>query len=105
MQVPILNSLMITAAVAGNHDFDWSAPHFSKLAKDSNYVRTILIALPTDADLFQPWLLSNIVDTETGKVPKGSHEFHVIEKAGLCIGIVGLVEELVDLHPSQLAWY
>ena len=34
-----MNAIGIDCAVAGNHDFDWSAPHFSKLVKDSNYVR------------------------------------------------------------------
>lgn len=43
--------------------------------------------------LFQPWLLSNIVDTDTGKVPEGLHQFQVIERAGLRVGIIGLVEE------------
>jgi 2',3'-cyclic-nucleotide 2'-phosphodiesterase (5'-nucleotidase family) len=34
-----MNAIGIDCAVAGNHDFDWSAPHFLNLAKDSNYVR------------------------------------------------------------------
>ena len=44
LQVPILNAIGIDCAVAGNHDFDWSAPHFSKLAKDSNYVRVSVLS-------------------------------------------------------------
>lgn len=34
-----MNALKIDCAVAGNHDFDWSAPHFLKLVEASNYVR------------------------------------------------------------------
>lgn len=44
----------------------------------------------------QPWLLSNITDTETGRVPGGLKEFVILEKAGLRIGIIGLVEKFVD---------
>lgn len=33
-----MNAIGIDCAVAGNHDFDWSAPHLSKLVEDSNYV-------------------------------------------------------------------
>ncbi|KAG8826388.1 hypothetical protein FRC17_008269 [Serendipita sp. 399] len=75
--VPIMNALGIDCAVAGNHDFDWSAPHFLKLVKDSNY----------------PWLLSNIIDSDTGKVPDGLHTFQVVERSGVRVGIIGLVEE------------
>lgn len=33
------------------------------------------------------------MDTNTGKVPEGLHELQVLERAGLRVGIVGLVEE------------
>jgi 2',3'-cyclic-nucleotide 2'-phosphodiesterase (5'-nucleotidase family) len=33
-----MNAIKIDCAVAGNHDFDWSAPHFLKLVAASNYV-------------------------------------------------------------------
>ncbi|PVF93825.1 Metallo-dependent phosphatase [Serendipita vermifera] len=75
--VPIMNAVGIDCAVAGNHDFDWSAPHFLNLVKDSNY----------------PWLLSNIIDSDTGKVPEGLGTYEIIERAGARIGLVGLVEE------------
>ncbi|KAG8775204.1 hypothetical protein FRC20_003365, partial [Serendipita sp. 405] len=75
--VPVMNALGIDCAVAGNHDFDWSAPHFLKLVKDSNY----------------PWLLSNIIDSDTGNVPRGLQTLQVIERAGVRVGIIGLVEE------------
>lgn len=42
-----------------------------------------------------PWLLSNIIDTETSKTPDSLHEFYVVEKAGIRIGVIGLVEKCV----------
>lgn len=41
----------------------------------------------------QPWLLSNIVDTETSKVPSALQEFQVFERAGVRVGVIGLVEK------------
>lgn len=52
-------------------------PHLSKLIKDTNF----------------PWILSNIIDTTTSRVPEGLKEYQVIERAGLRIGFVGLVEK------------
>lgn len=46
-----------------------------------------------DASELQPWLLSNIVDTETSKVPSALQEFQVFERAGVRVGVIGLVEK------------
>lgn len=43
----------------------------------------------------QPWILSNIVDVDTGTAPEYLHPFQVIERCGVRIGIIGLVEEYV----------
>jgi hypothetical protein len=40
----------------------------------------------------QPWLLSNIIDTETSQVPAALREFEVVERAGIRVGVIGLVE-------------
>lgn len=42
---------------------------------------------------FQPWILSNIIDKTTGKIPAKLREFEILERTGLRIGIIGLVEE------------
>ncbi|KAI5124075.1 hypothetical protein M0805_003902 [Coniferiporia weirii] len=75
--VPVINELAPDVAVTGNHDFDFGYPHLTKLLNDTNF----------------PWLLSNIVDTTTGKVPNTLHEFHVIERCGVRVGFIGLVEK------------
>ncbi|KDR81434.1 hypothetical protein GALMADRAFT_239326 [Galerina marginata CBS 339.88] len=75
--VPVLNELGIDVSVTGNHDFDFGYPHLAKIIDDTNF----------------PWLLSNIVDTTTSRVPGHLHEYRVIEKAGVRIGFIGLVEK------------
>ncbi|KAF8184960.1 Metallo-dependent phosphatase-like protein [Mycena galopus ATCC 62051] len=82
--VPVMNELNPDVSLTGNHDFDFgepfmppSYPHLSQLIKATSF----------------PWLLSNIVDTNTSQVPEGLSEFQILERAGLRIGIIGLVEK------------
>lgn len=55
-----------------------------------------------------PWLLSNIIDTDTGAVPEPLKAFHVIEKAGVRIGFIGLVEKewiaTITGWPDNFEW-
>ncbi len=41
----------------------------------------------------QPWLLSNIIDEGTNKIPEPLLESVVLERAGVRIGVIGLVEK------------
>ncbi|KAL0567578.1 hypothetical protein V5O48_014416 [Marasmius crinis-equi] len=75
--VPVMNHLSPDVSLTGNHDFDFGYPHLSNLVQDTKF----------------PWLLSNIVDTTTSKVPEHLKEFHIIERAGIKIGFIGLVEK------------
>ncbi|TRM59377.1 Metallo-dependent phosphatase-like protein [Schizophyllum amplum] len=75
--VPVMNEIAPDISLTGNHDFDFGYPHLSKLIEGTNF----------------PWLLSNIVDKNTGSVPAVLREFWVFERCGLRIGIVGLVEK------------
>ncbi|KAJ6618304.1 Metallo-dependent phosphatase-like protein [Mycena sp. CBHHK59/15] len=75
--VPVMNELNPNVSLTGNHDFDFGYPHLSKLIQATKF----------------PWLLSNIVDTTTSRVPAHLFEFQVLERAGLRIGIIGLVEK------------
>jgi 5'-nucleotidase len=40
-----------------------------------------------------PWILSNIIDETTSRVPESLHEFQVIERSGVRVGVIGLVEK------------
>jgi 5'-nucleotidase len=37
--------------------------------------------------------LSNIVDTSTSRVPEHLHEYHILERAGVKVGVIGLIEK------------
>jgi 5'-nucleotidase len=56
---------------------DFGYAHLSTLIKSCNF----------------PWLLSNIVDTDTGRQPDAVQRFVVFEKMGVRVGVVGLVEK------------
>ncbi|WVR09253.1 hypothetical protein IAU60_006318 [Kwoniella sp. DSM 27419] len=74
---PISNGLKVDASCVGNHDWDFGYPHLTKLINASTF----------------PWLMSNIVDKNTGQVPPPLKRYHVFERCGVRIGVIGLVEE------------
>ncbi|TEB36008.1 flagellar associated protein [Coprinellus micaceus] len=84
--VPVLNELGIDVTVTGNHDFDFGYPHLTTLIGDTRF----------------PWLLSNIIDENTGRVPEGLKEYFVVERAGVRIGVIGLVE--ADWIATVASW-
>ncbi|KDQ33721.1 hypothetical protein PLEOSDRAFT_1032941 [Pleurotus ostreatus PC15] len=75
--VPVINELAPDVSLVGNHDFDFGYHHLRLLIADTKF----------------PWLLSNIIDEKTSKVPDVLHEFKVVERSGIRIGIIGLVEK------------
>ncbi|EMD38646.1 hypothetical protein CERSUDRAFT_113824 [Gelatoporia subvermispora B] len=75
--VPVMNAIGPDVSMTGNHDFDFGYPHLSKLILNTNF----------------PWLLSNIVDTATSRVPEHLLEYVVLERAGIRVGFIGLVEK------------
>ncbi|KAG5645876.1 hypothetical protein DXG03_005023 [Asterophora parasitica] len=68
--VPVMNMLAPEVSLTGY-------PHLTKLMKDTTF----------------PWILSNIIDSATSKVPEHLEEFKVFERADLRVGIIGLVEK------------
>ncbi|KAI0721526.1 Metallo-dependent phosphatase [Cerioporus squamosus] len=90
--VPVMNAIGPDVSLTGNHDFDFGYPHLSKLVKDTNF----------------PWILSNIIDTETSRVPEDLLEFYVFERAGVRVGVIGLVEKewiaTVSTWPSNFKY-
>ncbi|EJD02121.1 Metallo-dependent phosphatase [Fomitiporia mediterranea MF3/22] len=74
--VPVINELAPDVAVTGNHDFDFGYPHLTKLLNDTKF----------------PWLLSNIIDETTSRIPEHLHEFYITDRCGVRIGFIGLVE-------------
>ncbi|GBE86672.1 Metallo-dependent phosphatase [Sparassis crispa] len=72
-----MNILAPDVSMAGNHDFDFGYPHLSKLIEDTKF----------------PWVLSNIIDNTTSRIPDHLLEYYVLERAGVRIGVIGLVEK------------
>lgn len=72
-----MNEFGIDAACLGNHEFDFGLPTLKELAKISTF----------------PWLLSNVSDGEADNPVVGEKKFHILEKGGLKLGILGLVEK------------
>jgi len=76
-KIPAINNFGVDVACLGNHDFDFGLPNLKALVRDSNF----------------PWLLSNVLDSESGNPVADAKIFHILEKNGLKLGIIGLVEK------------
>ncbi|KAJ1964450.1 hypothetical protein IWQ62_002929 [Dispira parvispora] len=88
--VPVLNALNLDAACYGNHDFDFGVTVLESLARACNF----------------PWLLSNVVDCETGQPVARAQRWHLVEHQGLKIGFIGIVErEWLETLPSLPATF
>lgn len=101
--VPVLNAVGTHCAVFGNHDF---GTYFVYLALCSlNRIIMQRKPLSPRADhgldvLAQhiaktnfPWLMSNVVDNETGRPLGGGKISHFFYHSGVRIGLIGLVEK------------
>jgi 5'-nucleotidase len=72
-----MNNLDVDVACMGNHDFDFGEPTLKSLVRETNF----------------PWLLSNVIDSESGNPLANGKKFHILEKNDLKLGIIGLVEK------------
>jgi len=74
--VPILNTIGTQCAVFGNHDFDYGLDVFTQHREKTEF----------------PWIISNVIDSESGQPLGGGKVHHTIEWEGRKLGIIGLVE-------------
>ncbi|EUC64792.1 5'-nucleotidase, partial [Rhizoctonia solani AG-3 Rhs1AP] len=72
-----MNHISPDVSLTGNHDFDFGYPHLCKLIDDCTF----------------PWILSNIIDTDTNSVPDKLTKYQVLERNNVKVGVIGLVEE------------
>lgn len=75
--IPVLNDIGVDCAVFGNHEFDYGVDNLIDFVKRTTF----------------PWLLSNVIDKETSNQLGDGQVFHIMERAGLKIGLIGLIEE------------
>ena len=69
-----LNKLGVSAAVPGNHEFDFGLENFEEQVGRSSF----------------PWVLSNLVQQKTGLPPSGVVPHLVVESHGHRVGLMGL---------------
>jgi len=74
--IPFLNSIKITSACVGNHDWDFGIDDFEILSGTTNF----------------PWLLSNCVERSSGRQIGGTRQYHIFEHQGHTVGVIGLIE-------------
>ncbi|XP_030759392.1 protein 5NUC [Sitophilus oryzae] len=91
--VPVLNEIGTHCAVLGNHDFDHGLEVLSQWVAQTDF----------------PWLMSNVVDNETGRPLGEGRITHVVHWAGHRIGLVGLVERewldtLATINPEEVTF-
>jgi 2',3'-cyclic-nucleotide 2'-phosphodiesterase (5'-nucleotidase family) len=74
--VDVLNEVDPAADVIGNHEFDYGLAEIDNVTRDSEF----------------PWLASNLVNSETGEPFDGTENYTVVEKQGVKVGFIGLVD-------------
>ncbi|MWG34129.1 bifunctional metallophosphatase/5'-nucleotidase [Halomarina oriensis] len=72
----VLNLLQPDADVIGNHEFDYGLAEVSNFTAESEF----------------PWLATNLVNSSTGESFDGTQEYEIVERDGVRIGFIGLVD-------------
>ena len=75
--VDVLNTVGPDADVIGNHEFDYGLDPISDVTADSEF----------------PWLATNLVDSDTGEAFDGTESRQIVDRGGVEVGIIGLVDE------------
>jgi len=91
--VPVLNKLDVRCSVFGNHDFDFGIDTLMGHVEKTNF----------------PWLMSNVIDNETGRPLADGKVTHIIDWCGRKIGLIGLVEKewldtLSTINPEEVTY-
>ena len=77
--VEVLNVIDPAAESIGNHDLDYGLDAVANFSNASEF----------------PWLMANIVDSETGEPVPGAEPYTVVERQGVKVGIVGVADEKI----------
>ncbi len=75
--IDILNKCHLICACLGNHEFDFGLNNLKECVQNSNF----------------PWLISNVIDSETKKPLGDVEDKKIVEINGVRIGFIALVEE------------
>jgi 5'-nucleotidase len=90
---PVLNAAGVSAAVFGNHEFDFGVEQCHALCGECDF----------------PWLMSNCDWRDTGTPLGGGERSVLLEHGGLTIGLMGLIERewlatLSTISEDELCW-
>lgn len=77
--VDVLNVVDPAAEVVGNHDLDYGFEAVANFSEESEF----------------PWLVANVRAEDGGNIP-GTQNYTTVERDGLTIGILGLVDDAID---------
>ena len=81
--VDAMNYIGFDAMTIGNHEFDWGID--TVLAYRDGKIE--------NGELDCPFLAANIVDKKTGELASWAKPYTVVEKAGIKVGIIGVIGE------------
>ncbi|HET8650601.1 MAG TPA: 5'-nucleotidase C-terminal domain-containing protein [Gemmatimonadales bacterium] len=89
--IEALNRLGLSAAVIGNHEFDWTIDTLRARMSESHY----------------PWLVANLVDSTNGRRPDWAVPYTILQRGGLRIGVIGYVSDRTKtmVKAANLAGY
>ena len=73
----VLNHMRPDADVIGNHEFDYGLGEIPNVTAGSEF----------------PWLATNLVNSTTGESFDGTREYEIVERDGVRVGYIGLVDE------------
>ncbi|ESP88117.1 UDP-sugar hydrolase / 5'-nucleotidase [Candidatus Halobonum tyrrellensis G22] len=79
LPVEVLNVVDPAAEAVGNHDLDYGDEAFANASAASEF----------------PWLAANLVNESTGEPIQGANGTYVVERDGVRVGFVGLVDEAI----------
>lgn len=71
--VEVLNSVGVAAAGIGNHDFDYGLDNFLALSAQCSF----------------PWIMSNVMEKDSGRPLGGAKQTLLLEWQGVKVGLLG----------------
>eukprot|EP00095_Tigriopus_kingsejongensis_P003160 maker-scaffold791_size96783-snap-gene-0.28 protein:Tk03160 transcript:maker-scaffold791_size96783-snap-gene-0.28-mRNA-1 annotation:"5 -nucleotidase" len=91
--IPVMEKIGTQCACFGNHDFDFGIDTLTEHMEKTSF----------------PWLISNVVDNETGRPLADGLVTHVMDWCGRKIGLMGLVENewldtLATINPEEVTF-
>ncbi|WP_435358954.1 5'-nucleotidase C-terminal domain-containing protein [Haloarchaeobius sp. DFWS5] len=79
LPIEVLNVIDPDVEGIGNHDLDYGFEAVQNFSAASEF----------------PWVMANVVQKESGEPIPGTEPYHVVEKGGVKVGVIGLADEKI----------